>query len=83
MTRVILYTTAGCHLCELAKELLLQAKQQIPLTIIDLEIGDDDDLVERYGTTIPVIEFADGKQLNWPFELDDIISHLARDMSSP
>lgn len=77
MTRVILYTTAGCHLCDLAKDLLLQANQQIPLTIIDTEIGDDDELVSLYGTTIPVLEFENGKQLNWPFELNDIISLLS------
>jgi len=77
MTRIILYTTAGCHLCELAKELLLQAKQQIPLTIIDIEIGDDDELVAKYGTTIPVVEFADSRQLNWPFTLDDILSQIS------
>lgn len=76
MTDVILYTTAGCHLCELATEILLQANQQSPLTIIDTEIGDDDELVDRYGTTIPVIEFEDGSQLNWPFDLADVMAKL-------
>ena len=76
MIRIILYTTAGCHLCELAEALLLQAKQQYSLTIIATEIGDDDELVARYGTTIPVIEFDNGSQINWPFELDDIIAQI-------
>ena len=76
MIRIILYTTAGCHLCELAEALLLQAKQQYSLTIIATEIGDEDELVARYGTTIPVIEFEDGSQINWPFELDDIIAQI-------
>ena len=76
MIRIILYTTAGCHLCELAEALLLQAKQQYSLTILATEIGDNDELVARYGTTIPVIEFEDGSQINWPFELDDIIAQI-------
>jgi len=76
MIRIILYTTAGCHLCDLAEALLLQAKQQCSLTITHTEIGDDDALVARYGTTIPVIEFADGSQINWPFELNDIIAKV-------
>ena len=76
MIRVVLYTTVGCHLCELAEALLLQAKQQYSLTIIATEIGDDDELVARYGTTIPVIAFEDGSQINWPFELDDIIAQI-------
>jgi len=77
MTKIILYTTAGCHLCELAESLLLEAKQQCPLTISSTEIGDEDALVARYGTSIPVIEFEDGSQLNWPFELDSILLKLS------
>lgn len=76
MTNVILYTTTGCHLCELAEALLLQAQQQITFTIVSIEISDDDELVADYGTTIPVIEFQDGSQLNWPFELDDILKNF-------
>jgi len=76
MTSVILYTTAGCHLCDLASDLLLQANQASPLTIHYTEIGDDDDLVAKYGTTIPVVEFANSRQLNWPFTLDDILSQI-------
>jgi len=76
MIRIILYTTAGCHLCELAEILLLQVKQRYSLSLIATEIGDDDELVEHYGTTIPVIEFEDGSQLNWPFELNDIIAKI-------
>ncbi len=77
MIQVILYTTAGCHLCDLARNLLIKANQQIPLTIIDTEIGYDATLIDLYGTTIPVIEFNEKKQLNWPFELKDIIYDLS------
>lgn len=76
MISVILYTTAGCHLCDLASELLLQANQSSPLTINHTEIGDNDELVAKYGTTIPVIEFADGSQLNWPFTLDEVLTQI-------
>jgi glutaredoxin-like protein DUF836 len=76
MIPVILYTTAGCHLCELAEDLLLQANLSSPLTINYTEIGDDDKLVEKYGTTIPIVEFTNGHQLNWPFTLDEIIAQI-------
>jgi hypothetical protein len=75
---VILYTTAGCHLCELAEAILLQINDSIPLEITYSEIGDDDDLIAQYGTRIPVIQFSDNSQLNWPFELSDIINHLSK-----
>ncbi len=76
MTNIILYTTAGCHLCELAESLLLQAKQQNDFLLISTEIADDDELIAQYGTYIPVIEFQDGSQLNWPFELNNILAKL-------
>lgn len=65
---VELYTTAGCHLCELAYEILLQSG----VAITPVEIGDDDALVKRYGILIPVVKFADNSELNWPFEQHDI-----------
>jgi len=70
---LILYTTAGCHLCELADTIL----QALNLTVIKTEIGDDDDLVERYGVHIPVIKFPDRSELSWPFELQDIEHKLS------
>ncbi|OUR73983.1 hypothetical protein A9Q92_05075 [Methylophaga sp. 42_8_T64] len=76
MTQIILYTTAGCHLCDLANDLLMQIKQQQTVSVAYVEIGDDDQLVALYGTTIPVLEFSNGSQLNWPFELNDINKKL-------
>jgi glutaredoxin len=71
-----LYTTAGCHLCELAEDILSLAQANYDLSIKHTEIGDDDDLVGRYGIRIPVIKFPDGSELGWPFELSDIESKL-------
>ncbi|MBE0440229.1 MAG: glutaredoxin family protein [Gammaproteobacteria bacterium] len=67
MIPVILYTTAGCHLCELADAILQSISTNNPLAITHVEIGDDDSLTERYGITIPVVQFEDGSELNWPF----------------
>jgi glutaredoxin len=74
MSKVVLYSTEGCHLCELALALLHQLKTPIEITII--EIGDDERLVEKYGTSIPVVEFANGQQLNWPFTLEELNNTL-------
>ena len=76
MIPITLFTTTGCHLCELANDLLLQINLSSSLAITYTEIGDDDELVARYGTSIPVVEFADGSQLNWPFTVNDIIAKL-------
>ncbi len=74
MIEVILYTTEGCHLCEQAIELINSLGQSI--NVSSIEIGDDDSLVERYGTTIPVVKLPSGEQLNWPFSKQQLIDAL-------
>ncbi len=68
MTIIHLYTTAGCHLCELAQSLLTD----LDCPIQTIEIGDDDTLVAQYGVRIPVLKFSDDSELDWPFTLQDI-----------
>jgi hypothetical protein len=64
------YTTSACHLCELAEAML----DEINLTVQMIEIANDDDLVTRYGTAIPVLKRLDTKaELNWPFSTSDIL----------
>lgn len=73
---LVLYTTEGCHLCEDAHELLLSVAERQPLQLQLQEIGDDDDLVARYGIRIPVVLFPDGSELGWPFteeQLEQVI----------
>lgn len=76
MTTLILYTTSGCHLCELADAILQTLASQYQLTIIPTEIGDDDALVARYGIRIPVVQFADNSDIGWPFNQQDIENRL-------
>jgi hypothetical protein len=69
--QLILYHTAGCHLCDEARELIAQVPE---ITVEEVEIGDDSQLVERYGTRIPVLLQPDsGLTLDWPFTLEAII----------
>ncbi|ADJ29646.1 glutaredoxin family protein [Nitrosococcus watsonii] len=68
--RLILYHTAGCHLCEEARRLLAQLPE---ITAEEVDIGDDPLLAERYGTEIPVLlQPASGLTLKWPFTLETI-----------
>jgi arsenate reductase-like glutaredoxin family protein len=74
MTQLVLYTTSHCHLCEHALELLIKLKEHYPIHWITKEISDDDDLIEKYGTRIPVIQRIDNQsELNWPFSEEDIV----------
>jgi hypothetical protein len=73
---LILYSTAGCHLCELAVELINELKKDMDFTLNIIEIGDNDELVETYGIRIPVVKFNDNSELNWPFSADDLSSKI-------
>lgn len=77
MMTLTLFTTEGCHLCEDAHEMVLSVAERHPLQLQMQEIGDDDELVARYGIRIPVILFPDGSELNWPFneaQLEQVIT---------
>ncbi len=72
MNNLILFSTGGCHLCEDA-ELLLHTLRRDGLIeswqVID--IADSDELIERYGVRIPVVQH-DKQELGWPFTIDEL-----------
>jgi hypothetical protein len=74
MTSLILYTTLGCHLCEQAQLMLVHCQESGLLTWQAIDIADDEALVERYGTLIPVIQRTDdAAELGWPFDLETLV----------
>lgn len=64
--------TSGCHLCEEADSLLLQAARARAIRWRQVDIAADDSLVEAYGRRIPVLRRG-GRELAWPFSLLDIL----------
>ncbi len=68
-----LYGTAFCHLCDEAKAIL----QEIGIEAHYIDIADDDELLEKYGIRIPVLERLDtAAELGWPFDADSVIRFL-------
>lgn len=61
---VKLYSRPRCHLCEDAREILEDLQQQWNFTIEEINIDLDDELVEKYGIMIPVIEL-EGEELQY------------------
>jgi len=53
--RVTLYTRAGCHLCDAAKENLLAARRQEAFTLEEVDIDTDPALRTLYNEEVPVI----------------------------
>jgi len=69
------YGTSGCHLCDEAIA-LLEAIGNVTWHKID--IADDDALLARYGTRIPVLARSDGREIGWPFGTTELTAFLKR-----
>ena len=67
--RYRLYGTSACHLCEQAETLLEALNEQgVSVTYEKVDIANRDDLFERYGLLIPVLQNPQGSELLWPFD---------------
>ena len=67
------YTTAGCHLCELAADLISQLESTCDTTVVVIDIVTDEKLADRFGTRIPVVSRGDTqRELSWPFTLEEL-----------
>lgn len=82
---LIIYSTVGCHLCELAEAELgkLQLPEGFVLPVVELDISNSDELIERYGEKIPVFALSFHGQVSnqvlcWPFSVEDIAVWLNR-----
>jgi hypothetical protein len=84
MKTLTLYSTLGCHLCEVAKETVWPLIRHRDIKLVELDIADSDVLMEKYALMIPVLK-CEGieAELAWPFnagECEHFISeHLIVD----
>ncbi|MEN6669131.1 glutaredoxin family protein [Psychrobacter sp. B38] len=64
--------TSGCHLCDIAEQILMQFQAVQPITYENIDIADfDESLMMEFATTIPVI-LTPSKRLNYPFSVMDL-----------
>ncbi len=69
-----LYGTRYCHLCDKAEATL----RGIGIEAVYVDIADDDGLIEKYGTRIPVLQRVDsGEELGWPFDAVAVAQFLS------
>lgn len=61
---VKLYTKTGCHLCDKAKAILLELKVKWEFQYVEVDIYESDELIEKYGLMIPVVEI-DGEEVQF------------------
>jgi hypothetical protein len=71
------YGTSACHLCELARAMIeTQQSPEVNVIIEELDISESDELFDRYGVSIPVLQHPDGRELNWPFSVGQVRDFL-------
>ncbi len=73
-----LYSTLGCHLCEIAEALIAPWEQARRLEVQVIDVADDPELFDRYGLRIPVLVAADGAELPWPFDQERLTEWLRK-----
>lgn len=75
MTKLKFYTTSHCHLCEIAEAQLHKLAKEYDIQWIALEIVNNESLLEKYGTIIPVIQRIDNNtEIKWPFTYDALVA---------
>lgn len=63
-TTIVLYTKKDCPLCDEAKESIETLSYDYDFVIRERDIYEEDELIERYGLMIPVVEI-DGKEVDY------------------
>ena len=71
-----LFSTPGCHLCEIAESHLLPLIEH-GLMVELVDISESARLVDAYGLRIPVLRRVDsGAELDWPFSTEQVVAFL-------
>lgn len=74
---LIFYTTAGCHLCDVARQVYQSTLSPDFFRVEEVDIAESDELIDRYGTRIPVmLRVKDNSELNWPFDQQALMEFL-------
>jgi len=72
-----LYGTSACHLCELAQEMVEAVQPRRRDSVVEkIDISASENLFERYGEQIPVLQHPDGRELRWPFTTGELVEFL-------
>jgi Glutaredoxin-like domain (DUF836) len=71
---LVLYQRDDCHLCDLAIDVLAQARAPDFSSVF---IDNDNALEARYGERVPVLrEEESGRELEWPFDATRVRTFL-------
>lgn len=61
---LVLYTRSRCSLCDKAKKVILELQEEWDFILEEIDIDTSDELTEKYGIMIPVVEI-DGEEIQY------------------
>ena len=79
MTEVTIYSKPGCHLCDVAKDVLLKVQCQEPFTLREINIEEDEATREAFKESIPVILIAGRKAFKFRVDERELLERLRRE----
>ena len=70
MIRLQLMSTSGCHLCEMAEQIIAECLlNNVAVTIELIDVAEQEQFQARYAIRIPVLYHPEtNKDLGWPFD---------------
>lgn len=68
---VVLYSRPGCHLCDEARAVMLDARRRTPFAFDEIDIETDDDLLREYGVRIPVVSIDGDEAFEYTVDPDE------------
>lgn len=70
--------TEGCHLCDVAADILVANLNPAEWEVYQVDIAEED-LIDAYGLRIPVLrDIKTGLELDWPFDASTVSDYLYR-----
>ena len=77
MTRVTLYTRAGCCLCDEAKQALAAARVRAAFEFEEIDIDRHPEWLPLYNEEVPVIAIDGRKAFKYKVDVDEFLKRLA------
>jgi len=72
-SRLRLYSTLGCHLCDEAVAILGSTFPELLAELEVVDIADDPELMDVYDVRIPVLQLIEsGAEIGWPFGPEEL-----------
>ncbi|HEY1176041.1 MAG TPA: glutaredoxin family protein [Phytomonospora sp.] len=76
--RVVLLTTAGCHLCADARAALDRVAERTGVAWSEVDVATDQTLLREYGDRLPVV-LLDGREHGyWAVEEERLVADISR-----